>query len=996
MSVDNTYWRSLSQLEDSPEFREFVEREFQDGASEMKDPVSRRSFMKLMTASAGLAGYAACRRPVEKILPYTKQPEDLVVGRPQMYATVINVAREAIGALVETHEGRPTKVEGNPQHPASKGKTDAFMQAAVLGLYDPDRISSPFKKDAAAKWSEWDAFASSHFAAFAAKKGAGLAFLSEPINSPSLLRLRAEAQKALPEAKWFTWSALNHDNEKLGTKQAFGKPMHAQHSAAKADVIVALDADVLGTEANSVVFANAFATRRQPDGQKMSRLYAVEANYSVTGAAADHRLRVKASEVHTFARALVAELAKQGLALPAGVDAAFASNAQGAKADAKFVSAVASDLIAAKGASIVAAGRAQPPELHALAAVLNSALGNVGNTVVYVAADETTETEQIKALADAAGKKQIETLVNLGVNLAYDAPADLKLADKLKSVATTVYLSQYQDETSALSSWTLPRAHVFETWGDAVAFDGTLSIQQPLVLPLFGGRSELELAAQTLGLPVTKGYELVRETLKTGFLGTDFEKAWRRALHAGVVEGSARPAAAGPTFVATATDATKAQAAKGDWELVFLPSASSWDGRFGNNPWLQELPDPMTKLTWDNAALISPANATKLGVKAEDKVKITTRAGSLEVVVWVQPGLADDTVALAVGYGRTGELSVAKGVGFNSFVLRSSDAQGFETGVKVEKAAGTYQLANTQDHHFMAPPTIMGAVQKPRPVVREATLTDYKKDPHFADKQVSHPPLVSLFTEHKYEGYAWAMSIDLSTCTGCNVCTIACQAENNIPVVGKDQVRRGREMHWIRLDRYFANPTIADAKEIDVANPRVVHQPVACHHCENAPCEQVCPVTATPHGPEGLNDMQYSRCIGTRYCANNCPYKVRRFNFLAFHGNDPEIRAMQHNPDVTVRMRGVMEKCSYCVQRINEGKIAAKLQNRRVKDGEIQVACAQACPSDAIVFGDLNDKESRIAKARKEARRYDLLAELNVKPRTTYLARVRNPNPQLG
>ncbi|MCC6811009.1 MAG: TAT-variant-translocated molybdopterin oxidoreductase [Deltaproteobacteria bacterium] len=1001
----------MAQLESDPEFRTFVEREFQDGQSEMKDPVSRRNFLKLMGASAGLAGMAACRRPVEHILPYAKQPEDLVPGKPQFYATVLPIAGEAIGALVEAHEGRPTKIEGNPAHPASRGGTDTFVQAAVLGLYDPDRSGTPTKKNAASKWAEWNAFASPHFAGLVSQKGAGLAILSEAMLSPTLMRLRADVQKSMPEAKWYTWEPIHHDHEKLGTKLAFGKPMRAHYDLKKADVIVALDADILGSEEGNVAHSKDFATRRQPDGQKMSRLYAIEGNFTVTGAAADHRLRVRPSQVHTFARALVAELQKQGLTLPAGVAADFGTNAADASKqtwDSKkpFLQALAGDLIAAKGSAVIVAGRGQAPEVHAIAAVLNAALGNVSNVVTYSAAiEEPTQTEQIKALAMAMGAKQVTTLVILGGNPVFDAPAELKFGDKLASVTTSIHLSPYLDETGAKTTWSLPRAHALESWGDAVGSDGTISVQQPLILPLLGGKSDIEIVAQMTGSTAPKGYELVRETLKTGFVGADFEKAWRRALHAGVVEGSAQKPTTAPTFAATVNDATKAKAAASGFDLVFVPSASVWDGRFANNPWLQELPDPMTKLTWDNAALVSPAAAQKLGVTpgtgtqfipGGDLVKITTKTGSVEAAVWVQPGLADDTVVIALGYGRTAELSVASGAGFNVYPLRSSDAQWLESGAKVEKAAGAYSLANTQDHHFIAPPTILGSVQKPRPVVREATLDEYKKDPRFADKQVPHPPLVSLFKERAYEGHAWAMSIDLSTCTGCNVCTIACQAENNIPVVGKDQVRRGREMHWIRLDRYFANQTLTDASEIDTANPRVVHQPMACHHCENAPCEQVCPVTATPHSPEGLNDMQYSRCIGTRYCANNCPYKVRRFNFLAFHEKDPEVRAMAHNPDVTVRMRGVMEKCSYCVQRINKGKIAAKLENRKVKDGDVVPACAQACPSDAIVFGDMNDPQSRVSKLRKEARRYDLLAELNTKPRTTYLARVRNPHPQLG
>jgi MoCo/4Fe-4S cofactor protein with predicted Tat translocation signal len=995
-TVDNTYWRSRAQLDETPEFRAFVEREFANDVD--KDPVSRRSFLKLMGASAGLAGFAACRRPVERILPYSKQPEEIVPGTATFFATTISVAGQVVGALVETHEGRPTKVEGNPQHPASLGASDAFMQASILGLYDPDRAQSPVKKgQEEASYADWDKFASAHFAASKGKKGAGLAFLFSGSQSPTFDRLRAETQKQFPEAKWFAWQPVSEDASLAGAKLAFGKPAASRLDVSKADVILALDSDFLGTT-GSIVDSRAFAARRAPDG-KMNRLYAVEANYSVTGGTADHRLRVKPSQVHFFARALVAELVKGGLALPSGVPSAFAENAADASKspfDAKFLTALASDLLAAKGNALVVVGPGQPAEVHALAAVLNAALGAVGTTVSYRdVADAGTGAEQLKALAVAIEKKEVETLVIIGGNPAYDAPANLKLADRIATVPTSVHLSPYLDETGAKTTWTLPLAHTFETWGDAVAFDGTYSVQQPLILPLFGGRSEIELLGQVLGFEAQKGYDLVRDTFKAK-VGGEFERAWRSALNAGVVPNTAWSDFSAKSFVATSAEATKARPVSSGFEVAFIADASMWDGRFANNAWLQEVPDPMTKLTWDNAALLSPASAEKLGVKNEDLVKINTRAGSLEVVVWVMPGLADETAVLALGYGRNVEWSIANGVGFNAYTLRSDDALGFEVNAQVTKAAGKYELANTQDHHFIAPPTLLGYVQKPRPVFREGTLDTYKKDPGFADKMVSHPALVSLNTEHVYLGKAWAMSIDLNACTGCNVCTIACQAENNIAVVGKDQVRRGREMHWIRLDRYFANQNVNGEGEIDVHNPRVVHQPMTCQHCENAPCEQVCPVTATVHGVEGTNDMQYSRCIGTKYCSNNCPYKVRRFNYHNFHENDPEVRAMAHNPDVTVRMRGVMEKCSYCVQRINRTKLDAKVAGRALKDGDIKVACEQACPSGAIVFGDMNDKTSRVAQARKNARRYDVLAELNTKPRTTYLARIRNPNPVLG
>lgn len=1001
------YWTSLEHLEalrsKCPEVQAQLEaqvaEEFPPGASELIDPVSRRTFLQLMSAGIALATLQGCRRPVEKILPYTRAPENVVIGEPSHYATVMDRHGEALGLLVESHEGRPTKIEGNPDHPASLGKADLVAQASVLNLYDPDRSRRPAVRQGD-RWvdktyAEFDRFFAERMAAHQSDGGAGLHVLAEPTISPTFVRLRERVLQRFPRARFHTYSAVSLSNVREGARLAFGTPVNVVPFFDRARVILSLDADFLQTEPGMVRNTWQFAKGRRLESNRdeMNRLYVVESSLTTTGSNADHRLRLPARDVERYLLALAARLASSHGVDLADLAPALRNVSPPAGVPGHWIDAVAADLARARGASLLVAGAKQPPTVHALVHVLNAALGNVGQTVRYVPVADPGEPEQVeslRALVDAMEGGQVETLVILGGNPVYDAPGDLNFAPGLARVRHKVHLSMHRDETSQRCDWHVPRSHYLEAWGDLRALDGTLSIQQPLIAPLYSSRSDIEILAAMVGDGPRTGYELVRETLRS-MAAADFDRAWRRALHRGLVEGTGQQGSVVANVrvseVATQLAARQPGAPIGanNIEVVFLVDPKMYDGRYANNAWLQELPDPVTKITWDNAAYLSPATASALGVASGDVLRISKGRRAIEIVAWILPGQADWSIGLPLGWGRRSAGRVGTGRGFDVNPLRASDAMWFTDGVQVVKTGRRYPISQTQDHHRM----------EGRPIAVEATLAEYRDNPHFATFRSPTPRTLPLWREAQYNGHKWAMVIDLNACTGCNACAIACQAENNVPVVGKDQVARGREMHWLRVDRYFVG---------DESDPRVVHQPMMCVQCEEAPCENVCPVNATAHSPEGLNDMAYNRCIGTRYCANNCPWKVRRFNYLNWHNDGvyqpqdpdvPETIRMQHNPNVTVRFRGVMEKCTYCVQRIQRAKIVAKREDREIRDGEIVPACAQTCPADAIVFGDLNDRSSRVARLSRNDRGYKVLGELGTQPRTTYLAEIRNPNPEM-
>jgi MoCo/4Fe-4S cofactor protein with predicted Tat translocation signal len=992
-------WQSLEQLSGTPKFEEFRDHEFPPSAGQGNDDINRRDVLKLMAASAAMAGLSACTKlPTEKIVPYVKPPEEIVPGRPLFYATSLFQAGVATGVLVESHTGRPTKIEGNSEHPGSLGSSDIFNQASILQFWDPDRSQSIVLDGRVSTWSDFSAQMLNARSSFA-PRGAGLRILTKTITSPTLGAQIKSLLTQYPGAKWHQYEPCAADSVREGARLAFGRPLNTVYHFDQADVIVSLDADFLTHGAGHVRYARDFASRRDLSAgaaSKLNRLYVAENMPTATGAVSDHRLPVRSADIDDLARQLAAAA---GVAVPPSVNAS-------SKIPAAWVGAVGRDLAAHRGSCVVIAGEHQPPFVHALVHAINAALGNVGKTVTYTESIEANPVNQLESLRDLvndlnAGK--VDFLVILGANPVYDGPADFDFADALQKAGKSVHSGLYLDETAELCHWHCPAAHALESWSDGRAYDGTVGIVQPLIAPLYDCHSAHEIIALFNGDVGKSGHDLVKGYWQSQRPEKDkaFEALWETSLHDGLVAGTGLPAIS-VTPHADFVSLSKSSAIVADanaLEIVFRPDPAIGDGEWSNNGWLQELPKPVTRLTWDNAAMISPSTAQALGVNTGDYVTITIGGRSVNGGVYIVPGHGDNSITLHLGFGRARGGQVGTGPGFNTYLLRTSAMPWIATGVQIAKTGKKYSFASTQQQYVInvdnskyeeesrAAMRQPGAETTNRDLVRIATWEEFKNDPDFAkvaDEQATRD--LTIYPGYKYEGYAWGMSIDLNRCVGCNACVIACQSENNIAVVGKDQVERGRAMHWIRIDTYFSG---------NLDNPQMYYEPLPCMQCENAPCEYVCPVGATTHNAEGLNDMTYNRCVGTRYCSNNCPYKVRRFNFYLYSDyKTPSLYGMR-NPNVTVRSRGVMEKCTYCVQRINAAKIKSEEENRLVRDGEIITACQSACPAEAIVFGNINDPTSRVSKLKAQSRDYGLLEELNTRPRTTYLARVRNPNPEL-
>jgi molybdopterin-containing oxidoreductase family iron-sulfur binding subunit len=1046
------YWRSMEELLDTPEFQEMLHREFPEQASEWTDPVTRRRFLMLMGASLALAGLNGCSTqpaPREKIMPYVRQPEAIVPGKPLYFATAMSLAGVATGILVESHEGRPTKIEGNPSHPASLGATDLLTQASLLGLYDPDRSQAVTYRGRPRGWNEALSALRGALDKLRIRQGAGLCILTESVASPSLHAQLMEllGKDQFPKARWFQYEPAGRSSVLEGAKLAFGEYVNTTYDFNRADVVLSLDADFLLAGPGTLRYTHDYTNRRRVrskgkalDQLKMNRLYTVECSLSNTGGVADHRLALRPSQIGLFAEALASELGVSGVARPS---AELPDEAR------RWLKPLVNDLKANPGKCVVVAGDGLPASIHALVHAINHELKNVGATVRYSAPIEPRPVDHGKELAelvDEMAARRVEMLVILGSNPVYTAPADVPFAEQLKKVPLRIHLGLYQDETAALCDWHIPESHYLEGWGDARAYDGTASIVQPLIAPLFGGKSAHELLAAFTESPERTGLDVVREHWRgwwnqQGKSG-DFESFWCQALQEGVIAGTASeprtPHIEG--WAERVAKAAQAGSAGKGFEIAFRADPTVFDGRFANNGWLQELPKPVTKLTWDNAALMSPKTAEKLGISyvrgsssrfsstggehghaVVDVVELTYRGRKVKAPVWIQPGHVDGAITVHLGHGRQRAGHVGNSVGFNAYALRVREAPWFDSGVEARKVPGEqHALACTQMHHNM----------EDRRPIRTASLDHFVHHPEFAHELTESAPqtaevleqvpgpepkghaekqlekekpdrrLVPLtlyeqadrdFGEGSQEsplGYKWGMAIDLTACTGCSACVVACQAENNIPVVGKEEVTRGREMHWLRIDRYF------EGDPFDADHVSAYFQPVPCMHCEKAPCELVCPVAATTHSHDGLNDMVYNRCVGTRYCSNNCPYKVRRFNFLQYADYTTGSLKMMRNPEVTVRSRGVMEKCSYCVQRIRAAEIDAEREERRITDRDLMTACQAVCPAQAIRFGDLN-QDSGVKRWKDEPTNYALLAGLNTMPRTTYLAALRNPNPEL-
>ena len=979
------FWRELEAVAEEPALRGLLEREFPALFARTGPGLERRDFLRLMGASLGVMGIAACtRQPDEKILPFARSPEYQIPGKPLYFATAFPLHGSALGVLAESHMGRPTKLEGNPDHPSSLGATDALAQAAILGLYDPDRSHSCQRAGQISTWNSFTSELAGRLDGVSGHRGEGLAVLHAGENSPFLTEQLTRLATRFPQLRTYRWTPLHRDHARAGAELAFGRDVAVRYLVGGTRVIVALDSDFLFSGPGAVRYARDFARGRQGRSfsGRMNRLYAVESGLSVTGSMADERLALRPSQLEGFAR---------GLANALGV-----VNAGAPPLDARverFLRAAAQDLAANRGAGLVVAGAGADPIVHALSHLINRELGNVGSTLEFTLPLEPlleSNSASIRQLVEDAKNHRLDTLVILGGNPAYDAPAELDFAAALREVPFRVHLSPTVDETSELCHWHVPETHFLEQWSDARAHDGTVSIVQPLIAPLYeagGARSAHELVALMAGEGTKSAYELLRAFWQTGS-GKDaaeFEAFWRASLHDGFIAGTTFP----PLELTPRADLSLGEGspAGAGLELALHGDPAVHDGRFANNGWLQELPRPLTRLVWDNAALCSPRTAQGLGVTNGDVVELVAGEKRIEAPVWIVPAHADEVFTLHLGYGRRRGGTLGTDVGCDAYALRSLEAPWRLAGVRVRKTGFRHPLATVQKHPD----------QEHRNLACVATFERFKSEGKlaFAGEHASpHDELrpISLYPDFAYEGNAWGLVIDLNACLGCNACMVACQAENNIPVVGKSEVANGREMHWIRIDRYFEGGGEDQAGE----GVTVLHQPVPCMHCENAPCETVCPVGATVHSDEGLNEMVYNRCIGTRYCSNNCPYKVRRFNFLAYSDYSTESLKLGRNPDVTVRTRGVMEKCTYCVQRISQARIAAKKEDRPIRDGEIVSACQAVCPTQAITFGDINDPASAISRLRSEPHHYGLLAELGTRPRTTYLARLTNPNPELA
>ena len=1117
-ATGKTFWRSMDEMIGTTEFRDFVEREFPAYASELLDG-SRRHFLKVMGASLALAGVASipgCRRPDHRILAFNTAPEDSVPGEPLFYATAMQMPGGGCqGLLAETFDGRPTKVEGNPLHPRNKGKSTIWAQASVLGLYDPER--SPASLTArglqANDFAAFATLAESQLKAYDQTDGAGLAFMVEKATSPSRDALKTRIMSRWPKAAWHVYDAVDRENTLEGARIAFGRPVRETLDLKRAKLVVSLDRDFLGGDCDPNVERDWAAARFTPGTKpgriaadsEMSRLYVVETEMTLTGGAADHRLPLRSGQIASFAVALGAALVdRMGGSNDARVlrDAIQNAGVDAGDAPREWIDSIAEELASHRGECVLLVGERQDPAVHALAHAINSALGNVGRTVSYRRLDgdaAMSSLGSIRALASSINSGAVSTLMMIGGNPVFDAPADLDFATLLAKVKMSVYLGE-GNETAAAAKFFLPRAHYLEAWGDVQDWDGTYSVVQPMTKPIFGGVSELEMLAAIAGIANPDGYEIVRDTVAsrvgvptmlagtTGIANPTFETRWRRCLHDGVLagtEGSIKPEAWG----VKSADIGRAMAGLGErtkpaatFDVIFSACPKLHDGRWATNAWLQELPQQITKTSWDNPALVSRKTAKRLGLNPSrhmegplynnvQVVSLSVGGKSIEIPIWVQPGIADDTVVLHVGHGRRSGGLIAEGEGVDVYPLRTSQGMSVAPGESITPAKGRspFLIANTQDHWAIEGRDIFreidlywwkqsgdevmdtadaygnkrhldGAerlgIEAHAPVDRNV----YKQAPgrgssiyYYKVDDKGHAVLDAegrkLPPDNKYAKpiQQWGMSIDLTTCTGCGACTVACQAENNIPVVGKPEVAKGREMHWIRVDRYYSSESMDEAA---FENPDMVVQPVPCMHCEQAPCEVVCPVSATTHGRQGTNDMAYNRCIGTRYCSNNCPYKVRRFNFFDYgtkrlegttsidavlpegvnkdlvpprlREKDTEVQSMQHNPHVTVRSRGVMEKCTYCIQRINKARMETKLSDlSMVPDGFFQSACQQACPTDAIIFGDIYDydanggKGSRVYQAKADPRTFAMLGYLNIRPRTTYQLRVRNPNERL-
>ena len=986
------YWKSLKDISSEDDYNRFLKQ----SEHNVDNGLSRRNFLSLIAASVALAGLEGCKKPVQKIIPYVEAEIGTIPGIPKYYASTLPFKNNALGVVIENHDERPVKVEGNEKHPTSLGKSNSFAQASTLEMYDPDRARGVKFKGNKVDWNEYLNFAKS----INDGNGKGLAVLMQESSSPTIKSIQEDFKKNLPNADWVVYESVNNENLYDGIELAFSKRLQPLYRLEKAQIIVSLGSDFLGVDDNNIYHTRKFAQNRNivDENSTMNRLYVAESSISSTGSSADHRLNVPQHEMENLLAELAYELKQLGLKIEAK---------KVKSSNNLWVKAAAKDLFDGRGESIIIGGSSLSKEFHQLIALINY---NLKAPIDYYPLNmsQVSSVKNFESLCKDMKNGKINNLIILGANPVYDSPVDFDFAESLKKVKNSVHLTNIIDETSKLCSWNIAMNHYFECWGDAMTYDGHVSIVQPQIMPLFDSKSIIQVLSPIVHSKEQSAYDTVKNVWKSKIIKSgNFEREWDKVLHDGLYKKpifkkvNVRPASKISTAVLNnySLDNDK-------FEIVFCPSSSVYDGRYANNGWLQEIPKPITSLTWDNAALISMKVAKKLNIKNGQMLEISVGDNSINIPAFITPGQNQKSITLELGYGRKFNGRIGNEVGFNVYPLRSSDSPSFILNGSIKVLNETYPLASTQDHHGLeddkyAAPGFDDLANKETQsripeLVKQSTLDYYKDNPDWVQKKVEQhkPDKKRSWADHSMynpdwdysKGPQWGMSIDLTSCTSCNACSIACQSENNIPVVGKQQVMNGREMHWIRIDNYFAG---------DPDNPEVSTQSVACVHCELAPCESVCPVAATTHSSDGVNQMTYNRCLGTRYCANNCPYKVRKFNFYNYTRDLPEVVQMAMNPDVSIRFRGVMEKCTYCYQRISSARITAENEGREIKDGDFQVACQQSCPADAIKFGDINDPNSEVSKAKRRNRDYALLAHLGTAPRTTYLAKIRNQNPML-
>lgn len=990
------YWKSLKDISSEEDYNRFLK---QSDHNE-DNGLSRRNFLSLIAASVALAGLEGCKKPVQKIIPYVEAEIGTIPGIPKYYASTIPWKNNALGVVIENHDERPVKVEGNEKHPSTLGKSNAFSQASTIEMYDPDRARGVKYNGKKVDWSEYLKFAKD----INKDDGKGLAVLMQESSSPTIKSIQNDFKTKFPSASWVSYESVNNENLYKGIEKAFSKKLQPIYRLENAQIIVSLGSDFLGVDDNNIYNTRKFAQNRDivDENSTMNRLYVAESSITSTGSSADHRLNIPQHEMESILAELSYELKKLGLSLDAS---------KVKSSNNLWIKAAAEDLMSNRGDSIILGGSQLSPEFHQLIALLNNQL-NAPVDYYPLSLSQVSSLADFKSLCDDIKNNKIKNLIILGANPVYDSPADFNFGDLLKNVPNSVHLTNILDETSKLCSWNIAMTHYFECWGDAMSYDGFVSIVQPQIMPLFDSKSAIQVLTPLVYSKELSSYDTVKNVWKSDIVKSgNFEREWEKVLHDGLYKNTiikkeqVRPS----SKTSTAQLNNFIELDDNKFEIVFNASSSVYDGRFANNGWLQEIPKPVTSLTWDNAALISIKVAKKLNIKNGQMIEIKIDNKSIKLPAWITPGQNQKSISLELGYGREFEGRLGNGVGFNVYPLRMSSNPSYSLNASISVLDETYPLASTQDHHgleedrYAAPgfdKLSNNEVQSRIPeLVKQSTLDYYKDNPDWVQKKVEeHKPdkkrswadhsMYNPEPEYDYsKGPQWGMSIDLTSCTSCNACSIACQSENNIPVVGKQQVMNGREMHWIRIDNYFAG---------DPDNPEMSTQSVACVHCELAPCETVCPVAATTHSSDGVNQMTYNRCLGTRYCANNCPYKVRKFNFYNYTRDLPEVVQMAMNPDVSIRFRGVMEKCTYCYQRVSAARISAENENREIQDGDFQVACQQSCPADAIKFGDINDPNSAVSKAKRRNRDYALLAHLGTAPRTTYLAKIRNQNPKLS